>query len=161
GLLVRAMNPDAQQLWDLAFSQVVKGDARIFDVALRHRSGRPVILQHALYPIRDAQGRVRIIEGTARDLTTVRQLEELKARNEEGRLELRPVRIDVREAVQDAIAALHDRIASRALTLRVELGPVPLMVRGDRGRLMQVFRALIGNAEKFSENKPDRSASEI
>ena len=49
------------------------------------------------------------------------------------------------------MSALKDRIASRNLTLRLELGPVPLEMSGDRTRLAQVFRALIGNAEKFSE----------
>src|SRR5262249_11749625 len=73
------------------------------------------------------------------------------SRREEGRLEVRQERIDVREAVKDAASALHDRIASRQLGLRMELGPAPLHGMGDRARLAQVFRALLGNAEKFTE----------
>src|SRR5581483_6236731 len=41
--------------------------------------------------------------------------------------------------------------------LRVELGASPLWVEGDRARLAQVFRAILGNAEKFT----DRDAGEI
>src|SRR5439155_26952982 len=75
------------------------------------------------------------------------------ARREEGRRELRTQRIDVREAVRDAVRALDERMASRGLTLRLELGSTPLYVMGDRSRLEQVFRALLGNAEKLTEAK--------
>ncbi len=221
----RALAKESRAQWEPAMAQVLKGDARAFDLGLRHRDGRSVILQQSLYPIRDAQGKVRYVEGTARDITAVRQLEQLKARNEErasldrlksqllanvshelrtplvsikgyndlllrgalgpltarqkrgleiaganterlielietlldfarreeGRLELRTTRVDLRDAAEDAVRALEERIQSRHLTLRVELGAQPLYVNGDRGRLGQVFRALLGNAEKFSE----------
>ena len=73
------------------------------------------------------------------------------SRREEGRLELRTTRLDLRQAVEDAVQALAERISSRNLKLRLELGAKPLHVIGDRVRLAQVFRALLGNAEKFSE----------
>jgi PAS domain S-box-containing protein len=221
---LRILAPELRSTWQNAFAHAAKGAARAFDVGL-DVGGRRIILSQALYPIRDAAGQVTVVEGTARDITTVRQIEALKARNEEraaldrlksqllanvshelrtplvsikgynelllrgalgpltprqrrgleiagantdrlieliealldfarneeGRLEIRTARVDLREAVQDAVAALHDRIASRALQLRVELPPAPLWVMGDRDRLSQVFRALLGNAEKFSE----------
>jgi PAS domain S-box-containing protein len=224
-LWMRVLSREARVQWEPAMMQVQKGDARAFDLGLRHRDGRMVIVQQALYPIRDATGQVRYVEGTARDITAVRQLEQLKARNEEraslerlksqllanvshelrtplvsikgynelllrgalgplttrqrrgleiaganterlielietlldfarreeGRLELRTTRVDMRDAAEDAVRALEERIRSRNLTLRVELGTQPLYVVGDRGRLGQVFRALLGNAEKFSE----------
>ncbi|MFI5288528.1 MAG: ATP-binding protein, partial [Polyangia bacterium] len=219
------LHPDSLLLWQSAFEQVRKGDARSFELTVRHSEGRESILQQALYPIRGRDGTVRVIEGAARDVTTVRQLEALKATNEartsldrlksqllanvshelrtplvsikgynelllrgalgpltarqkrgleiaganterlielieslldfarreEERLELHRARFDLRLAIEDGMSALKDRIASRNLTLRLELGSAPLEILGDRTRLAQVFRALIGNAEKFSE----------
>lgn len=219
------IHPDARDMWDEAVRQAAQGESRSFDLLLQHRDGRQVILQQSLYPIRDAKQAVRSLEGTARDITAVREIEALKARNEERasldrlksqllanvshelrtplvsikgynelllrgalgpltprqkrgleiaganterlielieslldfarreeeRLELHPQRIDVRTAVEDAIRALEERIASRNLVLRVQLGGSVIPVMGDRARLAQVFRALIGNAEKFSE----------
>jgi PAS domain S-box-containing protein len=219
------IHPDARDMWDEAVRQAGQGESRSFDLVLQHRDGRQVILQQSLYPIRDAKQAIRSLEGTARDITAVREIEALKARNEERasldrlksqllanvshelrtplvsikgynelllrgalgpltprqkrgleiaganterlielieslldfarreeeRLELHPQRIDVRTAVEDAIRALEERIASRNLVLRVELGNPVIPVMGDRARLAQVFRALIGNAEKFSE----------
>jgi PAS domain S-box-containing protein len=224
GLWASSIAPEARSMWQNAVTHAEKGAARAFDLPL-DVGGRRVILSQALYPILDAAGQVTCLEGTARDITTVRQLETLKARNEErvaldrmksqllanvshelrtplvsikgynelllrgalgpltprqrraleiagantdrlieliealldfahheeGRLEIRPVRVDIRDPVQDAVAALHDRVASRSLQLRVEVPPAPLWVMGDRGRLAQVFRAILGNAEKFSE----------
>jgi len=225
GLFARCIAPDSRAAWEGALTQVRKGDSRQFDLALVHRDGREAVLSQSLYPIRDALGEVRWIEGSARDITTVRQLEQLKARNEERsslerlksqllanvshelrtpmvsikgyndlllrgalgpltprqrrgleiaganterlielietlldfarreeeRLELTIERFDLRLAVEDAVGLLRERIASRNLTLRVSLGPKPIEIKGDRARLSQVFRALIGNAEKFTE----------
>jgi signal transduction histidine kinase/DNA-binding response OmpR family regulator len=227
--------PEHRAAWDAAVEQVRRGDGRQFDLALRHHDGREAILAQALYPIRGAAGQTIAIEGTARDITTVRQLETLKARNEERaslerlksqllanvshelrtplvsikgyndlllrgalgpltprqrrgleiaganterlielieslldfarreeeRLELHVERFDLRVAVDDAISALRERIASRNLELRLDLGAVPIQVKGDRPRLAQVFRALIGNAEKFTEGHETHGRGEI
>jgi PAS domain S-box-containing protein len=217
--------------WDQAVREVSGGDARIYDLRVQHKNGKVSTLSQSLYSVRGADGRIQLIEGTARDLTAVRQLEALKARSEERasldrlksqllanvshelrtplvsikgynelllrgalgpitprqkrgleiaganterlielietlldfarrqeeRLELHTERFDARAAVEDAIRALEDRIRSRRLTLRIELGGSPLWVEGDRARLAQVFRAILGNAEKFT----DRETGEI
>jgi PAS domain S-box-containing protein len=229
-LLARTIEPQQRQMWDESLSQVARGEGRTFDLTLVHRDGRPLIFSVSLHPIRDAVGEVRFIEGAARDITAVRQLEALKARNEERasldrlksqllanvshelrtplvsikgynelllrgalgpltprqkrgleiaganterlielietlldfarreeeRLILHPQRMDLRVAVEDAIRALEDRIASRNLALRVELGSDSIPVLGDRVRLAQVFRALIGNAEKFTDGSDEK-----
>jgi PAS domain S-box-containing protein len=227
------IQPDARALWDETVRQVSQGESRSFDLMLLHRDGRQIILQQSLYPIRDGKQTVRNIEGAGRDITAVREIEAIKARNEERvsldrlksqllanvshelrtplvsikgynelllrgalgpltprqkrgleiaganterlielieslldfarreeeRLDLHPQRMDVRTAVEDAIRALEERIASRRLALRVELGAASIPVLGDRARLAQVFRALIGNAEKFSE--PSLSSTKL
>ena len=221
----KILHPEAQAIWLAAMAQVTRGDARTFDAQVVHKDGRQQILSVSLYPIRDARGQVRVIEGTARDITAIRQLEAMRARNEERasldrlksqllanvshelrtplvsikgynelllrgalgpltprqkrgleiaganterlielieslldfarreeeRLELHSERFDVRLAVEDAVRALAERISSRRLVLSVELGAQQLYVHGDRARLAQVFRALVGNAEKFSD----------
>jgi PAS domain S-box-containing protein len=224
-LWLAILDEESRAAWQAALGQVSRGDARTFEVGLRHKDGRRIILQQALYPVRDGAGAVCFIEGTARDVTSVRQLEALKAKNEErasldrlksqllanvshelrtplvsikgynelllrgalgpltprqkrsleiaganterlidlietllelarydqGRLELHPERVDVRDLVSDAARALADRIGSRNLDLTVDVGSMPLFVMADRERLTQVFRVLIGNAEKFSD----------
>lgn len=221
------VHPEYRGTWQQSITQLGRVDTRAFDLGLQHTDGRQTMVQMVLYPIRDAKGTVTAIEGTARDVTAVRQLEQLRARNEERasldrlksqllanvshelrtplvsikgynelllrgalgpltprqrrgleiaganterlielieslldfarreeeRLELQIQRFDVRAAVEDAIRALQDRIASRNLKLRVELGTQALLVAGDHARLAQVFRALIGNAEKFTETR--------
>jgi PAS domain S-box-containing protein len=225
GLFARIVLPEHKPAWEASFSQLQESAARTFDLALTARSGERVILQLSLYPVRDAAGRVMVLEGIARDNTSVKQLEEISLRNqerasldrlktqllanvshelrtplvsikgyndlllrgtlgpinarqrrgleiaaantqrlvelietlldlarrEEGRLELSMQRFDLRDAVATAAAAVGERLASRNLPLRIDLGSEPLTVMGDRMRLEQVFRALIGNAEKFTE----------
>jgi PAS domain S-box-containing protein len=225
GLFARLILPEHRPTWEASFSRLQESTARTFDLPLTAKSGGRVILQMSLYPVRDAAGRILVLEGVARDNTSIMQLEEIRQRNqerasldrlktqllanvshelrtplvsikgyndlllrgtlgpinarqrrgleiaaantqrlvelietlldlarrEEGRLELSMIRFDVREAVSAAATAVGERLASRNLPLRIELGDEPLPVYGDRARLEQVFRALMGNAEKFTE----------
>ncbi len=211
--------------WEASFSRLAEMSARTFDLTMTAKSGDRVILELSLYPVRDPGGRVSVLEGIARDNTSVKQLEEIRQRNlerasldrlktqllanvshelrtplvsikgyndlllrgtlgpinarqrrgleiaaantqrlvelietlldlarrEEGRMEMSMTRFDLRDAVASAAAAVGERLASRNLPLRLDLGTEPLPVTGDRGRLEQVFRALVGNAEKFTE----------
>src|SRR5581483_4113751 len=77
------LTPEDREIWNQAIAEVARGDARIFDLRVVHKSGRQATLAQSLYSVRGADGRVQFIEGTARDLTAVRQLEALKARSEE------------------------------------------------------------------------------
>src|SRR5262249_10335231 len=118
-----------------------------------------LLLRGALGPLTPRQRRGLEIAGanTERLIELIETLLDF-ARREEERLDLHPPRFDLRAAVEDAISALGDRIASRNVILRVEIGVDPVPVLGDRARLAQVFRALIGNAEKFSDSSADRPA---
>ena len=225
GLLPRIILPEQRPAWEASFSRLQEISARTFDLTVTAKSGERIILELSLYPVRDAAGRIVVLEGVARDNTSLKQLEEIRQRNqdraaldrlktqllanvshelrtplvsikgyndlllrgtlgpinarqrrgleiaaantqrlvelietlldlarrEEGRLELSMSRFDLREAVASAAAAVGERLASRNLPLRLDLGDQPLPVMGDRARLEQVFRALIGNAEKFTE----------
>jgi PAS domain S-box-containing protein len=224
-LFARIILPEQRPAWEASFSRLQETSARTFDLTVTAKSGERIILELALYPVRDDAGRVLVLEGVARDNTSLKQLEEIRQRNqdraaldrlktqllanvshelrtplvsikgyndlllrgtlgpinarqrrgleiaaantqrlvelietlldlarrEEGRLELAMARFDLRDAVSAAAAAVGERLASRNLPLRLDLGNEPLPVMGDRGRLEQVFRALIGNAEKFTE----------
>ncbi|MSP61833.1 MAG: response regulator [Myxococcales bacterium] len=232
--LVRSkVQPEYQARWEEALRKVARGAAETTVVGMFHKDGRPFLLQQSLHPVRDATGRVVVIEGLARDITAVHAIEkqlektidELKARNaelasldrlksqllanvshelrtplvsikgynelilggslgpltprqrrgleiarsntdrlvelietlldfarrEEGRLALHQTRLDLRAAVRDGIAPLAARIAERGIELVVDLGNDPLEVDGDRGRLAQLVKVLVTNAEKFCE----------
>jgi PAS domain S-box-containing protein len=225
GLFARMIVPDHRSQWEAALRRAQLMESRTFDLELAVRMDERVVLQLSLSPVRDATGRVTMVEGVGRDETSLKQLEEMRqrsqerasleqlksqllanvshelrtplvsikgyndlllrgmlgpinarqrrgleiaaantqrlielietlldfARHEGGRLELKASRIDVRTAVRDAAQALDERFRSRNLTLSLDLGVQPMMVMGDRQRLGQVFRALLTNAEKFTE----------
>lgn len=70
---------------------------------------------------------------------------------EEGRLAMAPVVLDVRDVVAGAAERLRPQAEDAGLTVVVEPGPDPLMVRADSDRLAQVVTNLIGNAFRATE----------
>jgi histidine kinase len=68
------------------------------------------------------------------------------SRAEEGRLQLAPARVDLRQVVTSAAERLRPQIQDAGLTLQVEAGPRPLMVDADADRIGQVVTNLVGNA---------------
>jgi signal transduction histidine kinase/CheY-like chemotaxis protein/HPt (histidine-containing phosphotransfer) domain-containing protein len=71
---------------------------------------------------------------------------------EAGKLELDPVRFNIRDVLQDSIKSLGIRAAQKRLELacRVE-NNVPDDLLGDPARLRQIVLNLVGNALKFTE----------
>ena len=71
---------------------------------------------------------------------------------EAGKLELDPVRFNIRDVLQDSIKSLGIRAAQKRLELayRVE-NDVPDELFGDPVRLRQIVLNLVGNALKFTE----------
>jgi CheY-like chemotaxis protein/nitrogen-specific signal transduction histidine kinase len=110
-----------------------------------------LILSGSLGPLTPRQRRGLEIAGGNTD-RLVELIETLLdfARREEGRLVLHRAPTDVAIALRDAIGQLTRRIGARGLELDVSLGDEPLDVDGDLPRLTQLFKELVGNAEKFT-----------
>ena len=59
-------------------------------------------------------------------------------------------RIDLRDAVHDAVRSTQQAVRARGQNLALQLGEQPLDVMGDRERLIQVVANLLDNASKYS-----------
>jgi signal transduction histidine kinase/CheY-like chemotaxis protein len=70
---------------------------------------------------------------------------------EAGRLELDPLRFDLRNGIDETVRAVAVRAHEKGLELLCEWKPdVPQFVVGDQGRIRQVLVNLLGNAIKFT-----------
>lgn len=67
-----------------------------------------------------------------------------------GKVHLRLAPLDLREVVSDAVEAITPAIQARRHELQVELPDHPVMMEGDKVRLVQVLNNLLGNAAKFT-----------
>jgi len=72
------------------------------------------------------------------------------ARIEAGRLQLRTSAIDVACVVDDAVAMAEPIADARGVGLHLEREPGPLLIDGDRRRVLQILQNVIGNAIKFT-----------
>jgi signal transduction histidine kinase len=84
------------------------------------------------------------VERLGRLLGALRSLNELES--EDVDVELSP--LDLREVAADALARVEAEATRRQVTLTHDLGPV--IVRGDRDKLLQVLVNLLDNALKFT-----------
>jgi predicted ATPase/signal transduction histidine kinase len=67
-----------------------------------------------------------------------------------GRVEMQQKRIDMNQALQDALAPLQESNAGRAIEWVIEEMPT---VRGDHALLRQVWANLLGNAVKYTRTR--------
>jgi PAS domain S-box-containing protein len=75
------------------------------------------------------------------------------AKVEAGRLALERVDFDVYETIEEVIDLVAEQAQIKGLTLACEIEErVPVMLKGDPGRLRQILINLIGNAIKFTEH---------
>ncbi len=94
---------------------------------------------------------VDIIRGSAQALLSlindVLDLSKIEA----DRLELEAVEFNVRDVIYETVAAMALQSAVKGIELIVNVGiDVPVIARGDPGRLRQIVMNLIGNAIKFT-----------
>jgi light-regulated signal transduction histidine kinase (bacteriophytochrome) len=87
----------------------------------------------------------KIIDATDR---IARQLDELLELSRVGRLVNAPVDIDLGEMVSSVVTMLDDSIAEHEVEIEV-VSQMP-NVKGDQGRIFEVFQNLISNAIKFA-----------
>ncbi len=70
---------------------------------------------------------------------------------EAGKLDLEDTDFDVAALVDSVIDILSPRVEAKGLAFGAQIAPsVPLLVRGDPGRLRQILVNLVGNAVKFT-----------
>ncbi len=93
---------------------------------------------------------LEIIDRQARHM--VRLIDDLLdiSRITSGKLTLRRDSIDLREVVAQAIESTTPVFDDRQVRLHSDLGPSPIVVNGDRERLVQVFGNVLVNAAKFT-----------
>ncbi len=70
---------------------------------------------------------------------------------EADRLELESVGFDLRDVIYEAVATMALQSATKGIEMIVNIGSdIPVLTRGDPGRLRQIVMNLIGNAIKFT-----------
>ena len=71
---------------------------------------------------------------------------------EAGRVELHPADFDLHAMISDLETLFSLRVREKGLALQVTVEPgVPFCVRGDEGKLRQIYINLLGNAVKFTD----------
>lgn len=83
-------------------------------------------------------------------LTIINDILDL-SRMEAGRLELDSIDFDLRNLLERVVAIVEPRARDKGLKLQLVVDPdVPTLLRGDPGRIRQIFLNLLGNAVKFT-----------
>jgi len=90
-----------------------------------------------------------IAEQADRVLSMIQQMVQVMVDLRDG-MTLRPVRFDLREAIQSVANAHEGECAERQLTLSVEVPDHPLWVHGDRDLIERAIANLLSNAIKYN-----------
>jgi len=71
---------------------------------------------------------------------------------EAGRMDLKPVRLNLAALIQEAIAAFSQQIEDKGLKLQTHIESNPPSLQGDVNRIRQVLNNLVSNAIKFTHS---------
>ena len=83
-------------------------------------------------------------------LTIINDILDL-SKMEAGRLALESIDFDLKNLLERLVAVVAPRARSKGLALQLVLEPdVPILLRGDPGRIRQILLNLLGNAVKFT-----------
>jgi two-component system, sensor histidine kinase len=122
-------------------------------------------LRNPLAPLRNALEILRIAGGDEKTAAAARGIMERQvsqmvrlvddlldvSRITTGKLEIRPVRVDLQSVVRNAVETAKPFIDQQGHALELRLPPEPLPVEADSTRLAQVFSNLLHNAAKYTE----------
>jgi signal transduction histidine kinase len=126
------------------------------------------VLSHELRnPLSTMSMAVRLLESAKHDLNHVDRIVETMKRQighmsrlaedlldisriTRGEVHLRLEEFDLREAVRDSVEQLASMVSSKGQQILQSVPYVPVYMRGDRTRLVQVFGNLIANASRYS-----------
>jgi signal transduction histidine kinase/DNA-binding response OmpR family regulator len=122
-------------------------------------------LRNPLAPILNALHLMRLREPDRAGVEQAREVAERQVRHlarlvddlldvsriNSGKIELRKSRVDLREAVNRAVAAVRPLIEERRHELSVSLPPEPALLEADEARLEQILANLLNNAAKYTE----------
>ena len=94
---------------------------------------------------------LEVIERQTRQMT--RLLDDLLevGRITQNKIDLRRQVMDARSVITEAVTAMREKFASRAVSLDVALDEAPVLVDADPARLQQVVVNLLDNAAKYSD----------
>ena len=99
---------------------------------------------HARDRIKTLQGQAEAMGRLVDDLVEV-------ARIDAGSLRIVPAGCEARALAQDAIASVQPIAQQKGIGLALECPEDPMPVHCDRGRILQVFANVLGNAVKFTD----------
>jgi len=71
-------------------------------------------------------------------------------RIEQGRIEIKPVKMDLSKLIQEATDEMQIQAKDKGLNLKSQISNLKIMVKGDPERVRQVLINLIGNAIKYT-----------
>jgi len=114
---------------------------------LRHKFARTPDLDPSIARTRDIMERhVEHLTRLAEDLVDV-------ARINSGKVELRKALVSIQDMVAQAVATSRPLIEEREQSLELQMPAEPLVVDGDRVRLVQVVTNLLNNAARYTPPK--------
>jgi two-component system sensor histidine kinase/response regulator len=93
---------------------------------------------------------VDIIRGSAQSLLSLLNDVLDLSKIEAGRLDLEHVAFDLRDVIYETVSVMALQAAVKGIELIVDIGDIPVLTRGDPGRLRQLILNLVGNAIKFT-----------